>query len=715
MTDRLLRYCRGVLGSFARTLIGVVTGRRSKWLVLALGVVVVGLVGPLAGKLTSLENNAPTSFLPAGAPSTAVLSYLQAHEKASNTPALVVFEHPGGLTGSDRSAIADARTAIATSHLPGAELPGAVAVADTNAAAYFSVPISSQTTQAQSATDVTAIRSIVARYATPATASPGPDALRVAVGGPAGSAADALNAFAGIDGKLLGVTVAVVAIILLLVYRSPVLWLVPLVSVVFAAGWSQGFAYLLAEHGFVVNGMTVGILTVLVFGAGTDYALLLLARYREELRRHDDTHQAMAVALRRAGPAIGTSGLTVIFALICLDLARLNDIAALGPACAAGIFCALVAQLVLLPTLLLAVGRPAFWPFVPHTGGGPRQATGLWARVAAWIPTRRRTIWISVTALLALGALGLVSYRGGVNQQNGFRGTVGSVEAQKLLAANFPAGDAAPATILVRPASAVGTVEATARSSPGIAQLSAPERVGKAELIEAILAAPPTSSAAEHTVTTLRQRLALAAGPRTLVGGETATNVDLAAAAAHDRTLLLPVILGVVLVMLGLLLGSIVAPLVLTATVLLSYLGSLGVSSLVFRYLFSFPGFDPTVSILGFVFLVALGVDYNVFLMARVKEEAEAGATIGVVRGLGVTGGVITSAGVVLAATFAVLGVLPLIALTEIGFLVAFGVLVDTVLVRSALVPALAVDIGPDLWWPSGLVARSRASEAPTS
>jgi RND superfamily putative drug exporter len=712
VTSRKARYRRFGPKGLAGALVTVVTGHRSKWVVLVIGVVTVALVGPLAGKLAPLEDNSPTSFLPTGAPSTAVLSYLQSHVKASSTPAVVVFARSGGLTGTDRTAIASSRREIAARRLPGVEGPEPIVVAGDGDAAYFSVPISTRTSQTTLSSDVAAIRRIVGKFA-PAPGVPGtsPHALRAAVGGPAGSAADALNAFAGIDGKLLGATVAVVAIILLLVYRSPFLWLVPLVSVLFAASWSQGFAYLLATNGFVVNGMTVGILTVLVFGAGTDYALLLLARYREELRHHDDPHQAMAVALRRAGPAIATSGITVIFSLVCLVLAQLNDIAALGPACAAGIFCALVAQLVLLPSLILALGRRVFWPFVPKAGVDQHAGIRFWGAVAEWIPARRRVIWVTVAVALTVGALGLFSYRGGVDQQNGFRGTVGSVEAQTLLAASFPAGTSAPATILVRPPGAAGLAGATARATPGVAEVSAPEPVGDAVLIQAVLSDPPTSPGAQHTVGLLRQRLVRAVGPDALVGGETATNIDLAAAATHDRELLLPVILAVVVLMLGLFLGSIVAPALLSATVVLSYLGSLGISSLVFRYLFGFPGFDPTVPILGFVFLVALGVDYNVFLMARVKEEAEHGAVTGVVRGLSVSGGVITSAGIVLAATFAVLGVLPLIALTEIGFLVAFGVLVDTILVRSALVPALAIDIGPRLWWPSGLQGRSRAAE----
>lgn len=601
-----------------------------------------------------------------------------------------------------------ARRRIAARHLPGASAPSAVQVSSNGQAATFAVPIAATTPETTLDDDVTAIRRLVATDATPAVDHPGSGALTVAVGGPAGSAADAVGAFAGIDGKLLAVTVLIVAVLLLLIYRSPVLWLLPLVSVGFAAGWSEGFVYLLARSGAVVNGMTVGILTVLVFGAGTDYALLLMARYREELRRHTDHHEAMGVALRRAGPAIATSGATVILALICLLVANLRDISALGPVCALGIVCALVAQLALLPALLLASGRRVFWPFVPHVGDPTREGTGFWARVGQLLSAHRRPVWIGLTVLLAVCCLGLTTYRGGVNQENGFRGTVGSVAAQHLLDADFPGGQGAPATVLVHPAAAAGAAVRAARATPGVAATSAPVRVGHAELFEVTLRDSPTSPGAARTVLQLRQRLQRAVGPGALVGGETATNVDIAAAAAHDRSLIIPLVLAVVFVMLGLLLRSLVAPLVLVASVLASYLASLGVSSVVFVDLFGFPGFDPSVAILGFVFLVALGVDYTVFLMARVREEAVGGAERGVARGLAVTGTVITSAGVVLAATFTVLGVLPLIALTEVGFLVAFGVLVDTILVRSALVPALAIDLGPALWWPSDLVTRSR-------
>jgi RND superfamily putative drug exporter len=712
MTDRHIRYKHrlGDPRSIGALAVRTVTGRRSKWVVLVVGIAVVALVGPLAGKLAPLENNSPNSFLPSGAASTQVLDYQSSHARNATTPAVVVYERPRGLTASDRAIIARARAVLRAAHLPGATSPSQVLVSKNGKAALFSVPIASSTAQATVVKDVQAIRKVVDRDAQPKTANPALSSLRVAVGGPAGSAADAADAFSGIDGKLLGVTVLIVALLLLLIYRSPILWLLPLMSVGVAAGWSQGFAYALAKGGFIVNGMTVGILTVLVFGAGTDYALLLVARYREELRRHDDHHEAMAVALRRAGPAVATSALTVIFALLCLLVARLNDVAALGPACAAGIFCALVAQLVLLPALLLALGRRVFWPLIPHLGDQVPEESGVWGRFGRWLLPHRRSVWMGLSVLLGIFCLGLVTYQGGVNQQNGFRNNVGSVEAQKLIAANFPAGSAAPTTVLVAPASKVQAAERVVQHTPGIASLSTAVPLGADRLFNVTLASGPTTQAAQRAVVELRHRLRAAVGARTLVGGETATIVDLNAAAVHDRDLIIPIVLAVVLVMLGILLRSVVAALVLSATVLLSYLGSLGVSSLVFRDVFGFPGFDPSVPIFGFVFLVALGVDYNIFLMARVREEAAAGAAQGVAKGLAVTGAVITSAGVVLAATFAVLGILPLVALTEVGFLVAFGVLVDTILVRSALVPALTIDIGPNFWWPSRLVGLSRAA-----
>jgi RND superfamily putative drug exporter len=678
---------------------GLVTGRRTKWVVVVLGVVVVALVGPLAGKLSKYENNSPASFLPSGAPSTRVSSFLAAHSASAPVPAVVVFARSSGLSGTDRSDVAAARAAVTGLHLA---QPSPTQLSTNDRAATFSVPLPADTAETAVTHDVADIRRVVDSRA---------GNMTVAVGGPAGAAADAAGAFSGIDGKLLIVTVAIVALLLLAIYRSPLLWLVPLVSVGLAAGWAEGAAYGLARAGFTINGMTIGILSVLVFGAGTDYALLLIARYREELRRHDDHHEALAIALSRAAPAIAVSGSTVVLALLCLLAAQLSDIAALGPACAAGIVCALVAQLGFLPALLAVVGRRAFWPFVPRPGQAHAERAGTWSRVSRLLSARPRSTWTALSLLLVVCCVGLVAYRGGVNQQNGFRGKVGSVVAQQLISADFPRLSVAPAVVLVRPPSGASRAARVASSTPGVSAVGAIRRVGPADTFDVSLSNPPAGAAARHTVELLRSRIRSVAGPDALVGGQTATDIDTATAAGHDREVVIPLVVLVVIVMLGLLLRAIVAPLFLVGSVLLSYAASLGISAVVFRYVFGFPGFDPSVPIFGFVFLVALGVDYNIFLMARAREEVAAVGPSGVMRALAVTGGVITSAGVVLAATFSVLAVLPLIALTEVGFLVAFGVLVDTFLVRSALIPTLAVDLGRRWWWPSDPTRPSDVAE----
>lgn len=683
-------------------------GRAGAWSLLVLWVILAGVGGMLAGKLTGAERNNQASFLPKSAPSTRAAVLDARFPGAEVIPAVVVYAAPGSAGPADRALVEHARGEVVALPLAASGHPSPVVVSPNGRVLTFSVPISATASFSTISSDVGAIRGVVGS---------GSGGLTAAVTGPAASDTDLVNVFANIDTKLLLATVLLVAVLLVLIYRSPFLWLVPLAVVGIAAAVSQAAVYALARAGFTVNGETVGILTVLVFGAGTDYALLLIARYREELSRHADHRDALAFALSRAEPSILTSAGTVIVALLCLSLAERSDVAALGPVSAAGIACALLAMVSLLPALLAVLGRRVFWPFVPVPDRPARERESPWARLAGWLPSRRRLVWVAGVVVLAGLAVGTVDLRPGQVAHGGLLGNPGSVQGQTLLALGFPPGATAPASV-VGPASEARAARLATIGLPGVAAVGPAEQAGDLARFSVTLDASPASGPAQSTVVALRDRLARAA-PAMLVGGETATKVDLRAASDHDLRLLVPLILVVVLVGLGLLLRAVVAPLVLTASVVLSFLAALGVSSLVFVHLLGFGGSNSSLPILGFLFLVALGVDYTVFLMARVREEAARGTTAQAVQvGLAATGAVITSAGVVLAGTFAVLGILPLVELAELGFLVAFGVLLDTFVVRSLVVPALAMDLGDRLWWPNhprSDGARRGANRAPTA
>jgi RND superfamily putative drug exporter len=529
--------------------------------------------------------------------------------------------------------------------------------------------------------------------------------LQVRVTGPAGFSADAIKVFGQINGTLLVATAALVFILLILIYRSPVFWLVPLLAVGVAEVSSRALGYGLAQAGVTINGQSSGVLLVLVFGAGTDYALLLVARYREELRRHEDKHEALALALSRAGPAIVASGLTVIAALLCLSLAEVNGTAGLGPIGALGVALAMISMLTVLPALLVAVGRRAFWPFIPHFGdAGTDETHGVWRRIGERVALHPRRVWITALVLLAIMATGLTDLNSDLTSGNGFRGSVESVQGQKLLEQGFPAGASATTTIVVRNVARLGEVRLAIQSTPGVAFVGPVERGPPGAKFPVTLAADPYSQAAFREIERLRQVAHRAGGPGTLVGGPTAEERDVRVSAARDNRVIVPIVLAVVFVILALLLRALVLPLVLIGTVIASYAAALGVGSFFFANVLSFAGEDPSLPLFAFVFLVALGIDYNIFLMARVREEAlKRGTRPGMVRGLAVTGAVITSAGIVLAGTFSVLAILPLVALTEIGATIAFGVLLDTFIVRSLLVPALVFELGPRVWWPSTL------------
>jgi putative drug exporter of the RND superfamily len=488
-------------------------------------------------------------------------------------------------------------------------------------------------------------------------------------------------------------------------YRSPVLWLLPVISSVAALLTAEAVVYLLAAHaGLTVNEESGAILDVLVFGASTDYALLIVARYREELRRHDRRHQAMATALRRAGPAIIASGSTVVIALLMLSFAQLGSTKGLGPVLAIGIAVGMLAMLTLLPALLVIFPRGIFWPYKPTYGSPEPTTRGLWARVGWSIAPRPRLVWITTAVILGILALGVTGLKAnGLTNAQSFRGHPDSVTGETLLAAHFPAGAGQPVIVVGSP-NAAAPLRAAFAATPGIAQVTPPVVRGGYAYLQGTLTVPPDSQAAYATIDRARAKVHAVPGGHALVGGNTAVNLDIARAAAHDNKLLLPLILAVVFVILAILLRALVAPLILTATVVLSFAAALGVSAFFFNHVFGFGGADNSFPLLVYVFLVALGIDYNIFLMTRVREEAHQRDTRhGAITGLAATGGVITSAGFVLAGTFAALATLPTTFTTELGFAVAFGILLDTIVVRSVLVTALNLDVGRWMWWPSKL------------
>jgi len=681
------------IGSFAH----LVCGRWSKWIVLALWLGVLVIAGPLAGKLSSVEKNDNSAWLPGGAESTQVADLSKRFQPDDIAPAVIVYERPAGITPADQAkATADVQAIQSIAGVTG-QVAGPVPAQDGKALQVIA-PIKVDVAGWDKIVDVV--------DAIKAQTGPGTDGLGIYLTGPAGNAADSAGAFDGIDGTLLYTTLAIVAIILLITYRSPVLWLLPIVSAGVALGTAQGVIYLLAKHaGLVVNAQSAGILTVLVFGAGTDYALLLVARYREELRRHSDRHEAMAFALHRAGPAIIASAATVAIGMSCLTLAEMNSTSGLGPVAALGVIVGLLAMITLLPALLVIFGRWLFWPVRPKPGTAEPTATGLYARLGARIANRPRTVWIATAVVLGAMALGMFQLDAkGLTQADTFVTKQPSVTGEEALARHFPAGQGQPVTVIGKAAQA-DAIKTALAGTAGITAVADPVIKGDLVALDGTLSAAPDSVTAQQTIERVRAAVHAVPNADAKVGGMTAVLLDINNANDHDNRLIIPLVLFVVLVILGLLLRSIVAPLVLIGTVVLSFAAALGVSALVFRHVFGFGGEDTSFPLFVFVFLVALGIDYNIFLMTRVREEAQQhGTRRGALVGLAATGGVITSAGIVLAGTFAALGSLPLVAFAEIGFAVAFGVLLDTLVVRSVLVTALNLDIGRWMWWPGKLM-----------
>ncbi len=683
--------------SAARKIAGIPCGRWTKWAVVVFWVAVLALASPLASKLNGAEKNDAKSWLPANAESTKVLD-LQAKFQSPNVfPGVVIYERSAGLSAADRAkAAADARRFAGLSGIIPGQVVGPVPSRDGKAVeTVVQVDLGKQGWNGAVAV-ADQLRNI---------ASSNANGLTTHITGPLGNAADSADAFKGIDSTLLYATLTVVIVILLITYRSPVLWLLPVISAGIALASAQAVIYLLAAHaGLTVNAQSAGILYVLVFGAGTDYALLLVARYREELRRQEDRHAAMAEALRRAGPAIIASACTVIVSLLTLLVAELNSTKGLGPVLAIGVGVGLLAMITLLPALLVVFGRWIFWPRRPRYGSAEPTTTGLWAGIGRRISIRPRMVWVTTAVVLGAMAFGLTGLKAsGLTQAQSFRGHPDSVVGEDVAARHFAAGTGQP-VIVIGKASAVTQLQSAFKATPGIADVTPPAAKAGQAYLQGTLTSPPDSTAAYTTIDKVRSSVHAVPGANAKVGGNTAINLDVERAAAHDRDVIIPVILVVVLLILMILLRALVAPLILVATVVLSFAAALGVSALVFNHVFNFGGADTAFPLFVFVFLVALGIDYNIFLMTRVREETNRrGARRGALVGLAATGGVITSAGLVLAGTFAVLGTLPITFLTELGFAVAFGVLLDTLVVRSVLVTAINLDVGRWIWWPSKL------------
>jgi RND superfamily putative drug exporter len=677
-------------------------GKRAKFVVAIVFFVVTAVVGGLfSGKFEDAQENETVSFLPGKAESVKSIEAVKKYPGGELAPAVIVYERKGGLSQADRSRVTEDQRSFQADR-PSIALPPQKPVFSQNGdAALFSIPIRATGDSEKFEAGMDDIRGRV---------SGEKGGLTVKVTGAAGYGADAIKVFGNINGTLLGVTALIVLTLLVFIYRSPIFWAIPFFTVLLAESSARGFGSLIAEAGVTINGQSGGILPVLVFGAGTDYALLLVSRYREELRRHDDKHTAMRVALRTAGPAILASGLTVIIALLTLSLAEVNGTAGLGPIGAMGVGLAMISMLTMLPALLVIFGRKAFWsPFfdtIPHVGQqGTDETHGTWRRIGERVAASPRRVWLSGTVLLVLLSLNVTQIDTGLTNSNSFRGDVESVQGAEILARSFPSGLSGLTNVIVPDRSQAPAVrQALEERRDLVAQVLPPQQGPPGTRLDVVLRRDPFSTATFDQVPAIRKAVKAAGGSGVLVGGPTAEAYDYRESATRDNFVVLPLALVVVLVILAILLRALLAPILLVASVILSFFAALGTGIFFFENVFGFAGVDPSLPLLSFVFLVALGIDYNIFLMARVREETlRHGTRVGTLRGLAVTGAVITSAGIVLAGTFSALAVLPLVFLTEIGFIIAFGVLLDTFLVRSVLVPALAFDIGPSIWWPSRL------------
>ncbi|WP_233646710.1 MMPL family transporter [Streptomyces sp. BSE6.1] len=675
-------------------------GRRRAvpWLVLGLWIAVLAIASPFAAKLGDVQRDRAVDYLPASADSTQVAKIQERLPGGEATEMVLVYHRDGGLTAADKKTAAGQVAEIAGAH----ELTGRPAGIPSKDGTTLMYPVAST----EPGTDEKARDALVNDVRDVAK---GGDGLSVEVGGAGALATDASEVYNSLDGPLLYTTATVVALLLILIYRSPFLWLVPLAVAGMADYLSMGVAYGLNQvFGTAVSGQSSGIMTILVFGVGTDYALLLVSRYREELRRIERPYDAMLAALRGCGPAVLASSGTVAAGLLCLLAADLNSSRGMGPLGTVGVLCALAAMLTLLPALLVLLGRRVFWPLVPRYGSTPKARRSLFAAMGSSAERRPRTVLVGGAVLLGALALGTFALSGNIKQEDSFTTRPDAIAAMETLADAFPESGTQPITV-ISPTDRAGAALAEIRATEGV-ESAETGRSGDGWTELTVLASTPPQSAAETaTIEELRDKL-----DGSYVGGPSAQQIDLEDTNARDTVIVVPIVLLSVLLILTVLLRSLVAPLILVAAVVAVWGAALGIGGLVFDPLFGFEGTDPGLGLLSFVFLVALGVDYGIFLMHRMREEALHGAepTEAALSALRTTGGVIASAGLVLAATFAVLTSMPMVQLVELGFVIAVGVLLDTFLVRTYLVTSASVALRRRVWWP-GRLSREPGPSSP--
>ncbi|MFG2315412.1 MMPL family transporter [Streptomyces tendae] len=675
-------------------------GRRRAlpWLVLALWIAVLAIASPFAAKLGDVQRDRAVDYLPASADSTQVAKIQERLPGGEATEMVLVYHRDTGLTAADRETAAGQVAEIAAAH----ELTGRPQGIPSKDGTTLMYPVAST----EPGTDEKARDALVNDVRDIAR---GGDGLGVEVGGSGALATDASEVYNSLDGPLLYTTAAVVALLLILIYRSPFLWLVPLAVAGLADYLSMGVAYGLNQtFGTAVSGQSSGIMTILVFGVGTDYALLLVSRYREELRRIERPYDAMLAALRGCGPAVLASSGTVAAGLLCLLAADLNSSRGMGPLGTVGVLCALAAMLTLLPALLVLLGRRVFWPLVPRYGSTPKARRSLFTAMGGSAERRPRTVLVGGAVLLGALALGTFALPGNLKQEDSFTTRPDAIAAMETLADAYPESGTQPISVI----SPTGRAEAALteiRATKGVESAEAGRSGGGWTELTVLATAPPQSAAETATIEALRDKL-----DGSYVGGPSAQQIDLEDTNARDTVIVVPIVLLSVLLILTVLLRSLVAPLILVAAVVAVWGAALGIGGLVFEPLFGFEGTDPGLGLLSFVFLVALGVDYGIFLMHRMREESLNGAqpTEAALSALRTTGGVIASAGLVLAATFAVLTSMPMVQLVELGFVIAVGVLLDTFLVRTYLVTSASVALRRRVWWP-GRLSREPGRSAP--